>query len=197
MRTVGRFRGVVFKRLSVALLALTATACAAPTALVLDGSGLERQGRFAMRAQSPFEQPKAVQGNFRWQQTRSGWVLSLSSPMGATLARLSVDATGAVLRTPDAPDQRAVSATMLLRQAIGEPVPIDALEDWIQGRLGGAVGLTNITRNDADQVTGFTQGRWRVTFEQYDNIGPTRMTLSSQHQEREVMLRLVVNQPTR
>lgn len=161
---------------------------------MVDASGFERDGRFAMRSQSPFEQPKAVQGNFRWQQTVAGWVLSLSSPMGATLARLSVDGTGALLRMPDAPDQRADSATELLRQVIGEPIPIDALEDWIQGRLGTASGITNITRDEAGRITAFTQGLWRVTFERYDSKGPTRMAMASQHQQRDVVLRLVVNQ---
>jgi len=188
------FSVVVLKRLFAVLLGLIMTACATPTAPLLDASGFEREGRFAMRSQSPFEQPKAIQGNFRWQQTVNGWVLSLSSPLGATLARLSVDGTGALLRTPDGPDQRAASATALLRQAIGEPVPIDALEDWIQGRLGNASGISNITRNDVGQITGFTQGNWQVTFERYDSKGPTRMVLSSQYNQRDVVLRLVVNQ---
>jgi outer membrane biogenesis lipoprotein LolB len=110
------------------------------------------------------------------------------------LAQLTVDGTGAALRTPDAPDQRAASATALLQQAIGEPVPIDALEDWIQGRLGSTRGITNITRDSVGRVTGFTQANWQVGFDRYDNKGPTRMVLSSQHQQRDVVLRLVVNQ---
>lgn len=189
-------RGIVTRRLSVVLACLLTAACATPAPPALDAFGLERQGRFAMQAQSPFEQPKAVQGNFRWQQTRTGWVLSLSSPLGATLAQLTVDGTGAALRTPDAPDQRAASATALLQQAIGEPVPIDALEDWIQGRLGDARGITNITRDSLGRVTDFTQAHWQVAFDRYDSKGPTRMVLSSQHQQRDVVLRLVVNQST-
>jgi len=161
-----------------------------------DGTGFERQGRFALRSQAPMEPPNAVQGNFQWQQTTDGWVLSLNSPMGTTLARLSVDLTGAVLRMPDAPDQRAGSATALLRQALGEPVPVDALEDWIQGRLGNTRGIGNVTRDESGRITGFTQDDWQVTFERYDDKGPTRMTLSSQRQGREVVLRLVVNQST-
>jgi len=188
------FRGVQTKRVSVVLVCLLTAACATPTPPALDATGFERQGRFAMRAQSPFEQPKAVQGNFRWQQTPTGWVLSLSSPLGATLAQLTVDGTGAALRTPEAPDQRATSATALLQQAIGEPVPIDALEDWIQGRLGSAKDITELTRDNVGRVTGFTQANWQVSFERYDSRGPTRMVLSSQHQQRDVVLRLVVNQ---
>ncbi|MFY9347461.1 MAG: lipoprotein insertase outer membrane protein LolB [Orrella sp.] len=184
------------RRLSVVLLCLLMAACATPAPPALDAVGFERQGRFAMRVQSPDEQAKAVQGNFRWQQTRTGWVLSLNSPLGATLAQLTVDGSGAVLRTPDAPDQRAASATALLQQAIGEPVPIDALEDWIQGRLGRATGIAEVTRDSVGRVTGFTQANWQVTFERYDSKGPTRMTLSSQHQQRDVVLRLAVNQPT-
>ena len=187
------FKAVVVRRLSVALICLLIAACATPTPSAHDAAGFERQGRFAMRAQSPFEQPKAVQGNFRWQQTRTGWVLSLSSPLGATLAQLTVDSTGAALRTPDAPDQRAASATALLQQAIGEPVPIDALEDWIQGRLGSARGITDITRDSAGRVTRFTQANWQVTFDRYDSQGPTRMVLSSQQQQRDVVLRLMVD----
>jgi outer membrane lipoprotein LolB len=193
---VTALKGVVARRLSVVLVCLLLAACATPTPPALDAVGLERQGRFALRAQSPAEKPQAVQGNFLWYQTRTGWVLLLSSPLGATLAQLTVDGTGATLRTPDAPDQRAASATALLQQAIGEPIPIDALEDWIQGRLGSVRGITNITRDSVGRVTRFTQANWQVSFERYDSRGPTRMVLSSQHQQRDVVLRLLVNQST-
>lgn len=182
-----------WRALTCLCLGLLLSACATTTPAPEVLSGKERQGRFALKATNPFEQPKAVQGNFRWQQTTEGWVLWLKSPMGATLAKLSVDAGGATLQSADAPDQRALSATALMQQTLGEPVPVDALNDWIYGRLGGGADITAVTRDDEGRVTAFEQRGWQVTFARYDSQGPTLMTLAKQSQGRDVVLRLVIN----
>lgn len=178
-------------------LSLTAllTACTTTPSTVETPFGLERQGRFALQVKSPFEQPKAVQGNFRWQQTPDGWRMSLSSPVGATLARLSVNSSGALLQSPDSPDQRGASATALLQKMLGEPVPIDSLQYWIRGQLSDASDIRSVTRDASRRVTGFQQRGWRVTFSRYDDVGPTRMALAKQAEGRDVVLRLVVNEP--
>jgi len=180
---------------SVACLgfALLLSACATTPPLSGALSGTERHGRFALKATSPFEEPKAIQGNFLWQQTTDGWVLFLKSPMGATLAKLSVDAAGATLQRTDAPDQRANSPTVLMRQTLGEAVPVDALSDWIGGRLGDRANIAGVVRDDQGRVTAFEQQGWQVNFARYDSVGPTRMTLSTQAQGRDVVLRLVIN----
>lgn len=179
------------------VVAFMLSACVTAPPVVQAPVVLERQGRFALKVQSPYEQPKAVQGNFRWQQSQVGWVMSLSGPMGATLARLSVDASGALLQSPDAPDQRASSATALLQKVLGEPVPVDALQDWIRGRMGDGQGITAVTRDESRRVTSFKQRGWTVTFARYDDVGPTRMVLANPLRGRDVTLRLVVDSSIR
>lgn len=174
-------------------VALLLSACATSPPLSGALPGTERQGRFALKASSPIEPPTAVQGNFLWQQTTDGWVLLLKSPMGATLAKLSVDEAGATLQRADAPDQRATSPTALMQQTLGEEVPVDALNDWMTGRLGDRASVKDVMRDNEGRVIAFEQRGWQVGFARYDRVGPTRMTLTKKAPGREVMLRLVIN----
>lgn len=157
----------------------------------------ERQGRFSVQSRQAMAQPEAVQGSFVWRRFASGWQLDLNSPLGATLARLTVTPTGASLQQPDEPLRRAASARLLLAQVLGAPVPVDALEDWIDGRVdAGNEGLaTNIERDELGRVVAFDQGGWRVRFTKYGPRGPGRIDATGQQEGRELQLRLVVEQP--
>ena len=162
-----------------------------PNELVLK----ERQGRFAVQTSGAFQEPQAVQGGFVWRRLASGWQLDLNSPLGATLARLTVSPTGASLERPDAPDRRAASASALLAEVVGAPVPVDALEDWIDGRIKDDSRVTSLKRDELGRVVSFAQGVWRVRFAQYGQAGPGRIDINGNRQGQNIKLRLVVDQP--
>ena len=177
----------------VAGLSGCATAPPAGNDRVID----ERQGRFSVQSRQAMTPAEAVQGSFVWRRLVTGWQLDLNSPLGATLARLTVTPTGASLQQPDQPLLRAASARQLLTGVLGASVPVDALEDWIEGRVdddhGGAV--TNIERDELGRVVAFDQAGWRVRFTRYGPSGPGRIDATGQQQGRELELRLVIEQP--
>ncbi len=58
--------------------------------------------------------------------------LRLSTPLGTVLAELVWSAEGAVL-TSSQGDRRASSLDALLAEALGSPVPVEALFAWLHG----------------------------------------------------------------
>ena len=66
--------------------------------------------------------------------------LELTTPLGSTAALLEWSADGARLRIPGEPVRMAPSLDELARQALGTPVPVAALFDWLDGRPTEALG---------------------------------------------------------
>lgn len=156
----------------------------------------ERQGRFSVQSQAVNQPVDAVQGGFVWRQLSIGWQLDLKSPLGATLARLTLSPLGASLEQPDSPTRRASSGEALLAEVLGAPVPMDALEDWIDGRVREDGRVTDIKRDDQGRVVSFEQAGWQVTFDRYTEAGPGLVNVRGQQSDRNINLRLVVDQPT-
>lgn len=182
--------------LATVWLVLAVTGCAAPQIesqndLVLK----QRQGKFSVQTQLPNAPIEAIQGNFVWRHLDKGWQLDLQSPLGSTLARLTVSAAGATLETPDAPTQRAVSGEELLAGVLGAPVPLDVLEDWIDGRVLNEDKVTNVKRDAQGRIVSFNQSGWLVSFDRYGEYGPARVSAQGKQQDRLVTLRLVADQP--
>ena len=168
-----------------------ATPMPQPDALVLK----ERAGRFSVQTQAPGEATDAVQGSFVWRRLAAGWQLDLKSPLGATLARLTVDPSGATLAQPDEPLRRAASGEALLASVLGASVPLDVLEDWVDGRVVDAGKVSEIARDDQGRIVSFKQSGWHVDFDRYGSSGPQRVTAQGQQFGRSVMLRLVADEP--
>lgn len=174
---------------------LVLTGCSGPEPVVMEPGVINlRQGRFALQVKGGLNQPdNSVQGNFAWRRLSQEWQLDLSTPLGTTLARLNVTPTGASLQRPDAQPERARSAQDLLVAVFGAKVPVDALEDWIDGRVVQA-GVTDVKRDSLGRITGFSQAGWRVGFERYGQQGPNLIRVSGVQDGREVELRLSIDQ---
>lgn len=155
----------------------------------------ERAGKFSVTSQAPNEATEAVQGSFVWRRLASGWQLDLNSPLGATLARLTVSPAGAMLEQPDAPVRRAASGEDLLARVLGASVPLDVLEDWIDGRVIDDRDVANVERDDQGRIVSFMQSGWQVTFDRYGASGPGRVSAAGSQFGRSVTLKLVADQP--
>jgi len=170
-------------------------ACATSTSPQGDEWLFERQGRFALVAEGAGQRSTSTQGGFIWRESAQAWQIDLLSPLGATLARLTVTPEGALLQEPDAPDQRAASANELLARLLREPVPADAMKDWLKGRIVQTQDVSDLRRDAQDRIVGFKQSGWTVTFDRYDEQGPRLVGASSASGGRTLLLRLVVDDP--
>lgn len=189
MRLVGRWLRILWMPLLLA-------GCAAPS---FESDGLkvieQRQGRFSIQTQSLNQPPDATQGSFVWRKLARGWQLDLNTPLGATLARLTITPMGATLEQPDASTRRAESGQALLSEILGAPVPLDALEDWIEGRVRDDGTITDMVRDSEGRVVSFKQLGWQVGFDRYGHSGPARITVKGRQLDQDIDLRLVIEQP--
>jgi outer membrane lipoprotein LolB len=177
-------------RLLAALAALAITGCAtAPQPPASEAAvPLVFSGRLALTvAPPPVETgPSAVRsasGLFELVGSASTGRLTLSTPLGATLAEARWSPQDARLVAPEG-ERHYRSLEALTTDLVGEPLPIGALFDWLGGRP--AAGESSRSLPDS---TGFEQFGWRVELERFAD---GRLRLAREGRVR-VELRLVID----
>ena len=185
------------------LLALAAAsvlaACATPQRIPVTQAGdtadtLSRVGRFALRVQRPMEQPEAIQGGFAWQDDGRSLVLDLANPLGNTLARVESGPDGAMLRESNGRETFAADPDGLAAQALGSPIPVAGLRDWLRGRVAAAPRGQVAARDEQSRHTAFSQDGWDVRITAYDTTGPVRLQMNRAEPGRTIEMRLVITE---
>ena len=167
-------------------------ACAGPQPSSFDAQ-FERSGRFLVQVVEPAGKTESVQGGFRWRQNESGWQLDLMSPLGSTLARLDANPSGVVLQRPGEPPRRAATAALLVSELFYAQVPVDAMSDWIRGRIVQASDVQSVERDAQDRVVSMSQSGWKIRFDRYDDRGPRLVEVTGVDQGRDVRMRMIVD----
>ncbi|MGB9992203.1 outer membrane lipoprotein LolB [Pseudoduganella rhizocola] len=107
--------------------------------------------------------PGSVTVNFEWRQTASRTDIELSTPLGSTVAKIAVTPEEAVLSEGDnKPPRRAASIDELSAQALGWPLPVSGLREWLQGHAIDAKGQRFTASAAHSTVT--TQDGWQLSF---------------------------------
>ena len=147
----GFARGGLALALALALLA----GCAA-LAPPVPAAGPVLAGRMALRVEGQPE--RSLSAGFELQGNPQQGELRLSGPLGTTAAQARWSGGQAVLASAGNlkvyPDLDALAAA-----ALGEPLPMAALFDWLQGRPWP--GAPSSARDDAQP--GFDQLGWRIS----------------------------------
>ncbi|WP_194711450.1 lipoprotein insertase outer membrane protein LolB [Noviherbaspirillum soli] len=190
-----------------ALLALPIflAACAGvpPAAPVLPESSVTRayqqsvdiNGRMSVRYQIN-GRDEALHGSFEWRQRPDNTQLTLLSPLGQTLAQIMVTPDGATLTQAGQPPLSAADADALASQALGWPLPVAGLRDWLQGMVTvpGGKRVALAPGNDGDIVSA---DGWRLRFPAWEDGAPARPRridlARSTEQAGDVALRLVID----
>ncbi len=120
-----------------------------------DPAGGWTTGRLALRVEaSPERGPQSLSAAFELRGDGREGELKLLSPLGTQLAAARWAPALAVLATADG-ERRFESLDALSREALGEPLPLAALPDWLAGRPWR--GAPHAARDD-----GFEQLGWAV-----------------------------------
>jgi outer membrane lipoprotein LolB len=106
--------------------------------------------------------PESITGKFNWQQTPGRVDVSLASPLGQTLAIISVTPESATLTQADRAPRVAKDLETLTRDALGWSLPVSGLRDWLQGYATGADGKRFTASPANNTVT--TKDGWRLRF---------------------------------
>lgn len=118
-------------------------------------------GKLSLRIEALDERPaQSLPATFDLRGTSENGELRLTSPLGTLIAAARWSGQRAVLQTSDSerefPDLDALS-----REALGEPLPLRALPDWIAGRPWPGAAVDR--RGDG----GFEQLGWTIDLARY------------------------------
>jgi outer membrane lipoprotein LolB len=106
--------------------------------------------------------PESITGKFNWQQTPGRVDVSLASPLGQTLATISVTPESATLTQADRAPRVAKDLETLTHDALGWSLPVSGLRDWLQGYATGTDGK-RFTASPANNTV-ITKDGWRLRF---------------------------------
>ncbi len=152
-------------------------------------------GRLSVRYQHQGK-PESVQGKFLWQQSATRTDIELSSPLGQTLARITLLPDSAILEQSGQPTAEATDASALTKSVLGWPLPVEGLRYWLQGYLRTLSGeLLAVPVGEGNEQEG---DGWRVRYVGWQQIDgrtcPKRIDFSRLEADAsEIALRLVID----
>ena len=146
-----------------AMLAGCATAPAdlSPTNVAPYRQTIELEGHLSVNYQKD-GRAESLSGKFSWQQTAARVDVSLASPLGQTIATVSVTPQSATLTQADHVPRVAADVNTLTAQVLGWSLPVADLRDWLQGYARNADGSRFVASRRNDSVN--TPDGWRLRF---------------------------------
>lgn len=146
------------------------------TISVVPDAAFTAEGRLSARHASD-----AVSAGFRWKHSPTHDELSLSTPLGQTVAELSGDAAAHVVRVHLASGEtlQAQDWPTLTSRALGFPLPVTGLASWIRG--GPHPGtLYRAEVDERGRATLLLQDGWEIAFDYADDTvsTPTRIRMT-------------------
>jgi outer membrane lipoprotein LolB len=158
------------RRRFLAACAALVAGCAAPARRPslgrADPDFFELRGRIGVRYQGD-----GFSGSMVWRHAAGADRVELFNPLGAVHARLSRDATGAVLETADGKRHAEPDAEALSRAILGWELPLDALRHWAFGRAAPGTA-SQVERDAAGRPVRLLQDGWEVRYFAWDEVQP-------------------------
>lgn len=154
---------------------------------------------------------ESLAGRFSWRQSGARTDVVLTSPLGQTVAQISVAPGLATLTQAGQPPRAAADIDSLSAETLGWPLPVSGLRDWLQGYAIDASGARFVASPSRDRVT--THDGWRLHFVSWQDEpaaaeprgGAPRATVprpkridaerSADLQTEEVAIRIVLDPP--
>lgn len=110
-------------------------------------------------------QPHNDTARYHWSQ-RPGLIdITITGPLGQTLATIQVTPQAATLTQPDRVPRTARDIDTLTAQTLGYALPVNGLRDWMQGYATDAKGQ-RFTASPANNEV-FTSDGWRLRFAEW------------------------------
>lgn len=136
------------------------------------------QGRIFVRSEQG-----GISGKVEWVSRLDAQLMTLTSPLGNTMAQLEESHHLATLKILGRDPLTAPSATTLTLQYLGYPIPVEGLHWWIQG-LSAPGSAAKRQVNEEGQLQDLTQEGWHIHYalwRQQDSVWiPERLDLTYQ-----------------
>ncbi|KGM56690.1 hypothetical protein N799_02990 [Lysobacter arseniciresistens ZS79] len=108
---------------------------------------------------------KGGSGRVEWSRTGADYAVSLSAPVTRQSWRLSGDGRHALLEGLEGGPRHGADARLLLLEATGWDIPVEALGDWVRGARSQAAGPARIEYGANLLPWVMEQGGWRIEYE--------------------------------
>jgi outer membrane lipoprotein LolB len=135
----------------------------------------------------------AVAVEFKWQHTPPRDALTVSTPLGQTVAELTGDASAGVVevRTADGRNDSAADWSALTRRVLGFPLPLDGLAAWVRAAPRAGAAYT-IEKAPDGRIAVLRQDGWEIVYDYPDAAAarPSRLRISYPEFE----IRVVIDQ---
>jgi outer membrane lipoprotein LolB len=156
---------------------------------------LDLGGRLSVRYQNNGKE-EAMHGSFVWSQNPSQTNVTLLSPLGQTVAVIDVTPDGASLKQGGQQVRTAADVDALVADALGWPLPVSGLRQWLQGFGVDASGQRFTANPEATEVT--TRDGWHIHYAAWQDdpasARPRRIDLErSTAQAGDVSIRIVID----
>ena len=101
-------------------------------------------------------------GSFTWQQSKAATEVTLISPLGQTIAVISVTPESATLKQGGKPPRTAPDLDSLTAQTLGWTLPVSGLREWLQGYATDASGKRFVASPANNTVV--TRDGWKIEY---------------------------------
>lgn len=159
---------------------------------------IDLSGRLSVNYDKDGKQ-ETLSGKFMWAQTANAVDVTLSSPLGQTIAKIQVTPQSATLIQGDRTPRVAADIDALTAQTLGWSLPVSGLRDWLQGYATGTDGKRFAASPANNTVT--TADGWRLTFVSWQDPSAARPVPKRIDAQRgatatggELALRIVIDQ---
>jgi outer membrane lipoprotein LolB len=157
-------------------------------------------GRLSVRYQQNGAD-QAMHGSFTWEQEPGRTLVTLSSPLGQTLATIVITPTLSTLTQAGQPPRSAPNVDALAAEALGWPLPLSGLRGWLQGFAIDAHGQAFVAAPQGDAGNTITRDGWALNYASWQTdpgmpgvVHPRRIDLErSTRRAGEVLLRIVID----
>ncbi|MGV8900558.1 MAG: lipoprotein insertase outer membrane protein LolB [Burkholderiaceae bacterium] len=159
-------------------------------------AAIDLSGRLSVRYQRN-GQDEALHGSFAWSQTATRTFVTLSSPLGQTLATIELTPQGATLIQPGQAPRSAADADALAADAFGWPLPVANLRNWLQGYTIDTNGQRIAAASNDSAI--HTPDNWQIRYPAWEasdnNVDhPKRIDLARHSaQAGEIAIRIVID----
>jgi outer membrane lipoprotein LolB len=157
--------------LAAATVAFALAGCATSTAKLSTAQvgayrdTIDLNGSLAVSYQKGDGQPERLNGRYIWTQRPGRIDVSLTNPLGSTVAEISVTPESATLTQAKRQPRTASDIDTLTRQTLGWSLPVSGLRDWLQGYAIDAQGKRIAVSPANNNVV--TRDGWRLRFAEW------------------------------
>jgi len=154
------------------------------------------QGRFSV-AYEQNNRPQSVQGRFQWQQQGQRIDIDLMSPLGQTMAKISITPNSASIQPSGKEIKVAENVAELTEHSLGWSLPVAGMREWLQGFNRSSTNqrqMASLSGNDQFDTEG-----WHIQYVSWQQnsvaVYPKRIDLTrTSQQQHPLSLRIIIDQ---